>query len=82
MNVSFSAHAEAFLVERQTVAVDVVLFMWVLYTSSLKEFLIVLWCLVRHKRPFPSFPQSLCQSKSKSEIFVMVISSNFILNEN
>lgn len=49
MNVSFSAHAEAFLVERQTVAVDVVLFMWVLYTSSLKEFLIVLWCLVRHK---------------------------------
>lgn len=81
MKVSFSAHAEAFLVERQTVAVDVVLFMWVLYTSSLKEFRIVLWCLVRHKRPFAAPPQSLCQSKSKSEIF-MVISSNFILNEN
>ena len=33
-------------------------------------------------RPFPSSPQSLFQSESKCEIFVMVISSNFIMNEN
>jgi len=33
-------------------------------------------------RPFPSSPQSLFQSESKSEIFDMVISCNFNMNEN
>ena len=33
-------------------------------------------------RPFPSSPQSLFQSESKCEIFVMIISSNFNMNEN
>ena len=33
-------------------------------------------------RPFPSSPQSLFQSESKCKIFVMVISSNFNVNEN
>ena len=33
-------------------------------------------------RPFPSSAQSLLQSESKCEIFVMVISSNFNMNEN
>ena len=33
-------------------------------------------------RPFPSSPQSLFQSEVKCEIFVMVISSNFNMNEN
>ena len=32
-------------------------------------------------RPFPSSLQSLFQSESKCEIFVMVISSNFNMNE-
>ena len=31
---------------------------------------------------FPSSSQSLFQSESKCEIFVMVIGSNFIMNEN
>ena len=30
--------------------------------------------------PFPSSPQSLFQSESKCKIFVMVISSNYIMN--
>ena len=38
--------------------------------------------LLIFSRPFPSSPQSLFQSKSKWEIFVMVISSNFNMNEN
>ena len=33
-------------------------------------------------RPFPSLPKSLLQSESKCEIFVMVIRSNFNMNEN
>ena len=33
-------------------------------------------------RPFPSSPKSLLQSESKCEIFVMVIRSNFNMNEN
>ena len=33
-------------------------------------------------RPFPSSPLSLFQSESKCEIFVMVISSNFNMNES
>ena len=33
-------------------------------------------------KPFPSSRQSLFQSESKCEIFVMVISSNFNVNEN
>ena len=33
-------------------------------------------------RPFPTSPQSLFQSESKSEIFVMAITSNFIMNGN
>ena len=33
-------------------------------------------------RPFPSSGQSLLQSESKCEIFVMVISSHFNMNEN
>ena len=33
-------------------------------------------------RPFPSSPESLFQSESKCEIFAMVISSNFNMNEN
>ena len=33
-------------------------------------------------RPFPSSPLSLFQSESKCEFFVMVISSNFNMNEN
>ena len=33
-------------------------------------------------RPFPSSAQSLFQSESKCEIFVMVISSNVNTNEN
>ena len=33
-------------------------------------------------RPFPSSPESLFQSESKCEIFVMVISFNFNMNEN
>ena len=33
-------------------------------------------------RPFPSSPQSLFQSESKCEFFVMVISSNFNMNKN
>ena len=37
---------------------------------------------VCYKRPFPSSPRSLCQTESKCEIFVMVISSNFNMNEN
>ena len=36
-----------------------------------------------HKnRPFPSSLHSLFQSESKCEIFVMIISSNFNMNEN
>lgn len=35
--VSFSAHAKAFLVERQAVAVDVVLFMWVFVHKFFKR---------------------------------------------
>ena len=35
-----------------------------------------------NNRPFPSSPKSLFQSESKCEIFVMVISSNFNMNEN
>ena len=31
---------------------------------------------------FPSFPQSLFQSETKCEIFVMIISYNFNMNEN
>ena len=38
MKVSFSAHAQASLVERETVALDTVLFLWVLHTSSVKQF--------------------------------------------
>ena len=37
---------------------------------------------LRCNRPFPSSPKSLFQSESKCEIFVMVISSNFNMNEN
>ena len=37
VKVSFSAHAEAFLVERQTVAVDVVLSMWVFVHKFFKR---------------------------------------------
>ena len=33
-------------------------------------------------RPFPSSPKSLLQRESKCEIFVMVIASNFKMNEN
>ena len=33
-------------------------------------------------RPFPSSPQSLFQSESKCEIFVMVINSTFNMIEN
>ena len=33
-------------------------------------------------RAFPSSPQSLFQSESKCAIFVIVISSNFNMNEN
>ena len=33
-------------------------------------------------RLFPSSPKSLLQSESKCEIFVMVISFNFNMNEN
>ena len=33
-------------------------------------------------RPFLSSPRSLFESESKHEIFVMVISSNFNMNEN
>ena len=33
-------------------------------------------------RPFPSSPKSFLQSESKCEIFVMVITSNFNMNEN
>ena len=37
VKVSFSAHAKAFLVERQAVAVDVVLFMWVFVHKFFKR---------------------------------------------
>ena len=33
-------------------------------------------------RSFPSSPKSLFQSESKCETFVMIISSNFNMNEN
>ena len=33
-------------------------------------------------RPFASSPKSLLQSESKCEIFVMIISSDFNMNEN
>ena len=33
-------------------------------------------------RPFPSSPQSLFQGEFKCKIFVLVISSNFNMNEN
>ena len=36
----------------------------------------------KNNKPFPSSPQSLFQTKSKCEIFVMVINSNFNMNEN
>ena len=32
--------------------------------------------------PFPNSPQSLFQNESKSNILVMVISSDFSMNEN
>ena len=35
-----------------------------------------------NNRPFLTSPGSLFQSESKCEIFVMVISSNFNINEN
>ena len=35
-----------------------------------------------NNRPFSNSPQSLFQSESKCENFVMVISSNFNMNEN
>ena len=41
-----------------------------------------LWQIASCNRPFPSSPQSLFQSESKCEIFVMVIRSNFNMNEN
>ena len=40
------------------------------------------WAKACTNRPFPSSPQSLFQSKSKCEYFVMVISSIFKMNEN
>ena len=36
----------------------------------------------RRTKPFPSSPQSLFESDSKCEIFIVVISSNFNMNEN
>ena len=38
--------------------------------------------IISYNRPFPSSPQSLFQSESKCETFVMIISSNFNMNEN
>ena len=35
-----------------------------------------------HNGPFPSSPQSLFQSESNCETFVMIISSNVNMNEN
>ena len=35
-----------------------------------------------NNRPFPSSPQVFFHSESKCEIFVMIISSNFNMNEN
>ena len=37
---------------------------------------------LKSNRPFLSSPQSLFQSESKCETFVMKISSNFNMNEN
>ena len=36
----------------------------------------------KRNRPFPSSPWSFFQSEAKCEIFVMVISFNFNMNEN
>ena len=42
-----------------------------------------LFCTAQaHNGPFPSSPQSLFQSESKCEVVVMIISSNFSINEN
>ena len=40
------------------------------------------WCGAIVNRPFSSCPQSLFQSESKYETFVMIISSIFNVNEN
>ena len=42
----------------------------------------VLTAIVSPNRPFPSLPQSLSQSESKWEIWVMVTSSNFNIDED
>ena len=39
-------------------------------------------CLVNCNRLFPSSPQSLFQSASRCEIFVLLISSSFSMNED
>ena len=58
------------------------------YTSNnyleIRKFLRVILKLSCQKgnRSFPSSPQSLFQSESKCETFVMIISSNFNMNEN
>ena len=39
-------------------------------------------CFPFPNRPFPSSAQSLFQNESKCQIFVMIISSNFQINEN
>jgi len=38
--------------------------------------------MVIRLRPFPRFPQSHFQSESKCDVFVVVISSNFNMNES
>ena len=51
-------------------------------SSSIGGDSITPFVFMNFNRPFPSSPKSLFQSESKCEIFVMIISSNFNMNEN
>ena len=51
-------------------------------TNSSFDFFVAAIVARMMNRPFPSSPQSLFQSESKCEFFVMVIGSYFNMNEN